>query len=79
MLTIPFEKGWSVRINGEKVSCEQINGAFMGIELSAGENIIEMQFEVPGLKAGIAMTCLGLLGFTIWRGGIRYYRKNRKQ
>lgn len=79
MLTIPFEKGWSVRINGEKESCEQINGAFMGIELSAGENIIEMQFEVPGLKAGIAMTCLGLLGFIIWKGGIRYYRKNRKQ
>lgn len=79
MLTIPFEKGWSVRINGEKASCEQINGGFIGIQLSAGENVVEMQFEVPGLKAGIAMTCLGLLGFTIWRGGIRYYRKNRKQ
>lgn len=79
MLTIPYEKGWNIRVNGEKVQYEQVNGGFIGIGLSAGENVIEMQFEVPGLKAGIAMTCLGFLGFAVWRGGGRYYRENRKK
>ena len=41
-LTIPMEKGWSARVNGEKVDLEEGANALMLVPVNTGKNHIEI-------------------------------------
>lgn len=73
-LSIPYDKGWNVKVNGKKVKPELIGDCMMSLPINAGENTIEMKYHVQGLYAGIAMSVVGAAfwGITIW-----YERKRR--
>jgi uncharacterized membrane protein YfhO len=60
-LSVPYDKGWTVTVNGEKVETELFGECFYSIELEPGENIVEMQYHIPYLKFGILMTILGII------------------
>lgn len=64
MLTIPMEKGWSARVNGEKVDLEEGANALMLVPVNTGKNHIEIDYQVPYFKIGIiisigTMLCVG--------------------
>lgn len=59
-ISVPSEKGWTIRRNGKKVDAEIVGGAFMSIPLEEGTNVIEMHYSVPGQAAGIVLSILGL-------------------
>ena len=42
ILSVPYERGWSVMIDGEKTEPRQFGGALMAFDLEAGEHEIEM-------------------------------------
>lgn len=65
VVTLPYDKGWKVLINGKVVDVYQVNGGFMGIPLEAGENRLEMYFMPEGFKLGLMMTVAGCLIFVI--------------
>lgn len=44
MLSIPYEEGFSIRVNGEKVEYSKAVSDFISFELSDGENEIEISF-----------------------------------
>lgn len=46
-LPIPFEKGWTLRINGHKEKVLQANYAFIGFSLKEGINHIELVYHPP--------------------------------
>lgn len=75
MLTIPYEKGWQVLVNGEEVSYKAVDDTFIGIRMTDDENVIEMTFETPGKKIGIVLSVLGVAVFVIWT----CYRKKIKK
>lgn len=60
VLTLPFDQGWKVMVNGEVVTAYQVNGGFMGIPVQAGNNRIEMYFIPQGFKAGCLLSGLGV-------------------
>lgn len=60
-LSIPFDSGWSARVNGVKVELVKVNVGFSGLYLEAGRSEVELKFFPPYMKAGIAMTVLCLL------------------
>ena len=64
-LSIPYDPGWSVKINGNEGEIVRlIDGAFMGVYLpGAGEYNIEFDYECPGLKYGLIVSLCGLLAF----------------
>lgn len=66
---IPHEKGWSLKINGDKVPIEKVNYAFIGIPLEVGVNEIEMTYYPPyfGWVVGLTVSGIGMLGFLIYR------------
>lgn len=61
MLTIPYDKGWKVTVNGKKERPKLLISTFMGIKVNKGVNKITLHYEVPGIKVSILLFALGVL------------------
>ncbi len=61
VLSVPFDQGWAVSVNGQPVKTYAVNGGLTGIAVTAGENDIQMWFTPRGLTAGKYLTLAGLL------------------
>ncbi len=66
MLPVPYEKGWEVTRNGQSVDVEQVNYAFLGVELEEGQNTIQFSYLPPFFKPTLALSIIGLLLTFIW-------------
>lgn len=61
-LSVPYEKGWTIWVNGEEIQPELFGECFMTIPLQAGMYEITMEYDPTGRKEGILITiCGGLL------------------
>lgn len=57
--SIPYDKGWTVSVDGEEVSKSNIiavGDALIGIRVNKGEHQISFSYEPVGLKAGITVS-----------------------
>ena len=57
--SIPYNAGWSIIIDGEKVSKENIvtlADSLLAVKLSEGEHTIEFTYSVPGFAGGLVIT-----------------------
>lgn len=66
LVTIPYDKGWKATVNGVEVQPEKAAGNFMEIPVEAGENIVNMEYSVPGLLVGCGLSLAGIAGFAAW-------------
>lgn len=67
--SIPYYKGISIFVDGEKTEIIKIGGTMCGIELEEGEHRIEIKYFPYGLKLGIILSALGfILVFLFVRG-----------
>lgn len=60
-LSIPYNKGWQIKINGEIVSAEKFANCLFSIPLKEGNNVITMHYSIPNLKIGFIITILGTI------------------
>lgn len=63
ILTVPYEKGWSVYVNREKTEPQTFGGAFLALDLEPGNYEIELKYVPRGKYAGITVTGVSLLVF----------------
>ena len=64
--TIPYEKGWTVYVDGEKVPYKGFYNAFIQIPLeTTGKHEMEMVYHVPGLLYGAIISAVALIAFVI--------------
>ena len=61
ILSIPYNEGWNIRVNGENIDYYSANGGLIGIPLTNGYNEIEMTFTSKGFKPGAIISILGLV------------------
>lgn len=73
-VTIPYDKGWTVKRNGEKISTELIGNCMYSIPLVDGDNEIIMEYQVPYLKLGILISVIGVILLIIQMLGISRLR-----
>ncbi len=71
VLPVPFERGWSASINGEKRDVLQANYAFSAIQLDQGRNEVELTYRPPFFGMTTAMTLLGLILFVSYFAYVR--------
>ncbi len=71
--SIPYEKGWQVKVNGKSVETKELYDTFLGIELEPGEYEIEFTYQQPGISIGIFIS---IMSTTIL---IFYLNKNHKR
>ncbi len=63
ILSVPYEDGWTVRMNGEKVDGELFGGCLMAFDLEPGTYEIEMKYRSAGAAAGIIVTLVSIAVF----------------
>lgn len=66
VLSIPYEEGFTVKVNGEKVEYAKAVSDFISFELSDGENEIEISFIPKGFYAGLALSVIGAAAFVLY-------------
>ena len=76
--TIPYEKGWSVYVDGERAEATEIYDSFIGVKLNAGEHSISFSYEPEGWRTGIyiSLASLAVLGVAAVVTVIRRRRGN---
>ena len=62
ILSIPYDKGFDIKVNGENIYYDEING-LIGFYLDSGIYNIDIDYESPGLKIGEILSCVGLILF----------------
>lgn len=68
ILSVPYEKGWKVTINGERVEPVLFGGALIALDLEAGEYKLEMRYIPYGLRAGLGISvCSAVILAALWR------------
>lgn len=60
--SVPYEKGWSLKVDGEtREITELLGGSWITAGLSEGLHEIELKFRPPGLLAGLAVSVLSCI------------------
>jgi uncharacterized membrane protein YfhO len=63
LLTIPYDPGWKITVDGNVVEGKEVIGSFIGVPISKGEHEIVLSFIPKGFKAGVLISILGLILF----------------
>lgn len=63
ILSIPFEKGWTIRVNGEGQEPVLVGECLMALDLEPGDYEIELEYVPYGLKQGILLSAVSVLIF----------------
>lgn len=69
ILSIPYEKGWKVTVNGQKTEPNTFGGTFISFDFGPGEYEISMKYTPEGKYAGILISVLSIgifAGLTLW-------------
>lgn len=67
-----YDPGWKAWIDGKRADVLPADHALQAVALPAGEHTVELRYETPGMRAGLAITggtivALALAGLAIWR------------
>ncbi len=63
--SIPYDKGWSISVNGEKIETQKYLDTFLSIPLNAGENFVELSFSPIGFNEGVIISSVFII-LTAW-------------
>ena len=58
ILSIPYDKGFNIKVNGNSVNYDNING-LIGFYLDSGYYDIDINYVSPGLNIGRILSCVG--------------------
>ncbi len=64
-LSIPYDKGWKLKVDGESRKAEAIGEAFLGVELEPGEHDISLIYTPPGYQLGLLLSLLSIVFFIL--------------
>lgn len=63
--SIPYEKGWSAKVDGKPVEITPIGNALVAFNLSKGEHTIELSFVPDGFVIGVCLTLFGITALVV--------------
>ncbi|MCD7829281.1 MAG: YfhO family protein [Clostridiales bacterium] len=61
LLSIPYDSGWTITLNGEKIEAELFADCLYSIPLQEGTNTIKMSYHVPYLTVGVVVTGVAII------------------
>jgi len=65
--TIPADKGWQAKVDGEKVAIRTINDGLLSISVPVGKHQVEFIYRPPGLLLGLSLSILCLVIFGVYQ------------
>lgn len=79
MTTIPYDKGWTILVDGVEQPAQKMLDAFIGVRLTPGSHTISMSYQPEGLGLGGIITLLSILCLGLIALGGRYIRGCREE
>ncbi len=79
VLSIPYQRGWTALVDGEKTQLRRANYMYMALELGPGEHTVELTYEIPGIRWAFAVTGAALALFLALLGAGRLRKKYGKR
>ena len=69
MTSIPYEKGWTVKVDGKVVETAKVWDSLLAYKITPGEHTIEMSYLPDGFVVGFLISILStsLYGFAIYK------------
>ena len=61
VFSIPYDKGWKVKIDGKKITCKPSLSILESVDVSAGVHSIDMYYIPNGLILGIILSLIGVV------------------
>ena len=78
-IPIPYDEGWNIEINGEKIQYYSVNGGMIGFSVPKGYSEIHMIFIPQGFKMGMVASLTGVLLLIILVIAEKIQKKVKKQ
>lgn len=63
---VPYERGWSVTVDGKAAEIERVNAGFMAVRVPKGEHTLRFDYTTPGLTVGIIISLLASAGLAAY-------------
>lgn len=60
LTTIPYDDGWTVKVDGEKVQSHAWEDAFLSVEVGVGVHELEFKYVPPGFRIGLLISAVGM-------------------
>lgn len=64
--SVPYDKGFTVKVDGHTVKTEKVNKAFLGFRSGAGTHRVKITYHSPGKRAGMLVSVVGIFLFAGW-------------
>jgi uncharacterized membrane protein YfhO len=80
--SIPYDEGWSVKIDGVEAEYYEILEGFIGVDMEAGQHTVEFTYTPVGFKIGVLVSLLSLLvlvGFVFVMREVRRRKSDREK
>lgn len=61
VLSIPYDKGFEIEVDGNKVTYEKVNTSFLGLSLNKGFHTIKVIYKAPGMCLGLISSLVGFI------------------
>lgn len=61
MLTIPYSKGWTAKVDGQKIKPEKALSSFLLVPLEQGEHTVELYYRPRGFYTALGISFFSLL------------------
>ena len=72
-LTIPYDKGWSAKLNGKKVTIRQAQKGFMAVDVPKGKGIVVLTFTPQGFYLGLILSITACVAYFFYNRSLRSY------
>ena len=73
--SIPYDEGWTLKVDGKDCEYIKILNGFIGVDLEEGQHTIEFKYKLPGFKVGLSISIISLIILVCI--GIYNYKKKR--
>lgn len=68
--TLPYDKGFTIKVDNKKIDYEKVNTAYVGFKISKGKHNIVIEYKAPFKTLGLIMSFVGIIVY------ILFYHKN---
>lgn len=73
--SIPYDEGWTLKVDGKDYEYIKILNGFIGVDLEEGQHTIEFKYKLPGFKVGLSISIISLIALVCI--GIYNYKKKK--
>lgn len=57
-LSVPYNQGWKIKLDGEEIDFYEVNHAFIGFPIEVGKHELEMRYITPFLKESLVISMI---------------------